>query len=272
MMNDPYRAAIAGEAMARAKPLTRRAAQAAAYAVKAYADIFNQDPSESNRARLRDLAGYILGPECQQLWAQEPATGIARYNLAMLCQREANELALEAEQLTNEAKEAKLKAARAKYKEAIESMRNVPKLLADPSGYFFAQAKAVFMALEARDKAQIAEDRKAYRDTARAILEAMPALPAGIDAASANLYLHARMEETKFLYAEAGELLRKNVPSEAKKKYLQMAGLIQQLEKDMRTTAKLTEDRQAALSYYMDTMRKYAAHGTGRARVPRRQL
>ena len=136
MMNDPYRAAIAGEARARAKPLTKRAAQAAAYAVRAYGDIMSQDPSESNRARLRDLIDTILGPECQQLWAQEPVTGIARYHRALLCQRDAAELALEAEQLPDEAKAAKLRVALARYREAIESMRNVPQPANRASGLF----------------------------------------------------------------------------------------------------------------------------------------
>ena len=264
LMGDPYRTAIVGEAIARVRPLTKRAAQAAAYAINAYGDIFNQDPSESNRTRLRNLIGYILGTECQQVWGQEPVTGIARFQLAMLYHREANELVLEAEQLNKGAKEAKLKAAHAKYREAIKTMREVPELPADSSGYFYAQAKAVFLALEARDKAQTAEDKKAYQNTAREILEIIKAksgLLAKIDSASANIYFHARMEETKFLYAEAGELLGKKSPIEAQKKYQQMAELINQLEKDMQTTTNLAEDRRKTLSNYTVTMRKYACLG-----------
>ena len=155
LAGDLYRAAVAGEALGRTRPPTKRAAQAAGHALECYATILQGDNAESNRQRLQELAEYIVSPEMQKSWAAEPVTAVARYQLAMLHNKDNA------------------------YKKAIAQLEKLPP---DFSGYIYAQGQLVFIAQEAREKAKTEEEKKAFADVARKALNRIPNLPADADA------------------------------------------------------------------------------------------
>jgi hypothetical protein len=236
---DFYRAAVAGEALARehagpGTPPTKRAGQAAGYAIEAYANILQRDNADANRQRLQDLTAYVLSPEMQKSWAGEPVTSVARYQLAMLYNKDNA------------------------YREAIDQLDKLPP---DFSGYIYAQGQLVFIALEAREKAKTEEEKKAFADMARkAILRTPPLKDA--DPNSAAMYFFAGLELPKFYYADAAEAMDKNELPRAELLYNEMtksiAGLKAKLEK---TPVKLSGETRAKLDFSIGVLTKYARLG-----------
>ena len=233
-VHDPYRTAVAGEAMSKTKPLTKKSAQAAGYAIQAYAEILAEDLSEGNKQRMRDMANYVLSTECQQAWAKEPVTGVARFQLAMLLFKEGERVA------------------------GIEQLKLVPK---EYPAYLFCQAKLVFAALEVRDKTKKPEEKKVYQDLVRKTLGELKQLPAGTDPTSASMYFHARMEETKLLYADAADATAKKDTVQARKLYQQMSAFVTQLGKELQSAPQIGNDQRKQLTDYMATMQKYSILG-----------
>jgi hypothetical protein len=235
MSGDMHRTAIAGEVMCKVSPPTKNSPLAAGYAIEAYANIFSRDSTDNNRARLRQLAEFVLSPENQKHWANESVTGVAHYQLAMLNNKED------------------------KYQEAIAHLQKLPK---NYSGYLFGQGQLIFIALEARDKTQKPEEKKALQDLARKTIASLPKLPANIDTSSATMYFHAQVEEAKFLYAEGAELLQKSDTAKALQKYQQMAQFVDGINKELQTpTLKLPDDTKSKLGFFLGTMSKYARLG-----------
>src|SRR5439155_19760595 len=131
---------------------------------------------------LKDLADYILSPEVQKNWATEPVTAVARYQLAMLYNKDND------------------------YKEAIAQL---DKLSPDFSGYIYAQGQLVFIAQEAREKAKTEEEKKAFAAMARNAILRTPPLPADADSNSGAMYFYSQLELAKFHYADAAGALDK---------------------------------------------------------------
>ena len=192
MAGDLYRAAVAGEDVARAQPPSKHAAQAAGYALQAYATILQRDPADSTRERLKDLAGFILSPAMQKIWSSEPVTSVARYQLAMLCNKEND------------------------YRGAIAQLE---KLTPDYTGFIYAQGQLVFIAEEARDKAKTEADKQAFAALARSAILRIPNLPSDADPATAAMYFFARLELARFYYADAAQALEKKELPKAEAAY-----------------------------------------------------
>ena len=237
---DFYRAAVAGEALARehagrGTPPTKRAAQAAGYAIEAYANVLQHDNADTNRQRLQDLTAYVLSPEMQKNWAGEPVTSVARYQLAMLYNKDNA------------------------YREAIDQLDKLPP---DFSGYIYAQGQLVFIALEAREKAKTEEEKKALAEVARKAILRTPALPQDADVNSAAMYFFAGLELPKFYYADAAEAMDQNELPRAELFYNEMtkniAGLKAKLEK---TPVKLSPETRAKLDFSIGVLTKYARLG-----------
>ncbi len=150
LYGDPYRAAVAGEALGRRQPPTKHSAQAAGYAIESYANILQRDNADSNRQRLKDLADFVLSASQQKSWSTEAVSSVARYQLAMLFKKDND------------------------YGGAIAQLE---KIAPDFRGYVFAQGQLVFIALEARDKTQAEASKKEYTAVARARWRVSPPCP-----------------------------------------------------------------------------------------------
>lgn len=93
MTNDPYRAAVVGEDLARTYPGSSRAGTAGAYALHAYAQIADQQEREgaldaslkADRERLLALAAYI-----EATWPNDLAADSARHQRGILALRDKN--------------------------------------------------------------------------------------------------------------------------------------------------------------------------------------
>ena len=128
--------------------------------------------------------------------------------------------------------------------------------------YVYAQSKAVFLALEVRDKVPSAEEKKFYRDEARKSIAALPPLPEGVHATAVGMYFHAKMEESKFLYEDAALLVNKKDAAGAMKKYEDMSQYLGAVAKELANPAvHMEEARRDQLAYYIATMEKYAIFG-----------
>ncbi|HWY86811.1 MAG TPA: hypothetical protein VNX28_08800 [Gemmataceae bacterium] len=232
---DLYRAAVAGEALGRARPPSKHSAQAAGHALECYATILARDNADSNRQHLQELAEYIVSPDMQKQWAAEPVTSVARYQLAMLHNKDNA------------------------YKEAIAEL---DKLAPDFSGYIYAQGQLVFIAQEAREKAKTEEEKNAFADMARRALGRIPNLPGNAGATTAAMYFFAHLELAKFYYADAGVALAKKERARAELLYNEMAkhvaGLKAKLEK---APIKLAPETRASLDFSLAVMAKHARLG-----------
>jgi hypothetical protein len=234
---DLYRAAVAGEALARVRPPTRRGPQGAGLALLAL-DVLNRvDPAEANKQKLRALADFVLAPETQKFWSAEQVSAVARYQLAMLFEKEDN------------------------YKSAIDYLSKLP---TDFNGYVYAQGQLTFIALAAaKDKAETADESAALRKQARAAIQRMPAsLPADADATTATMYFHAQMELPKIWYEEAGDDLKAGQLAKASDKYKQMSKFVEQhYQTFTKSNVKFEAETKTKLNTLMTVLQKYGKLG-----------
>jgi len=233
---DPYRAAVMGEDAARAVPATKRSAAAAGYALEGYASILGEPNgnTDSNRDRLRKLADFILKDRAK-LWSGEPVTTQARYQLAMVNLREK------------------------KYAETIDALEQLP---ADFGGYVYAQSQLAITAVAAAKEAKTDAERKALQDRALKALQRIPTLPPHPNAATAQMFFAAQLEQGDLLYAAAATRLQKGEVAEAIKNFEAMAkfttGLLHQFEK---ADVKLSPEVHGKLAYALTNLNKAARYG-----------
>lgn len=241
-LGDLYRAAVAGEALGRTWPPTKRAPQGIGAALLAYDTINTRDPSDANRQKLRDLADFILSPESQKFWKAEPVTSVARYQLGDLARKDND------------------------YMTAIAHFEKLPP---DFKGFIYAQGQVTFLAVGAAgdtDKPLSDEERDKLRARARAAVKRMPAaLPGDVDATTATMYFHAQMEEAKALYKDAADFL--NDPKgqklkDASTKYKQMSKFVEQhFDTFKKSSLKFEDKTKADLTTLMAVLTKYAKLG-----------
>jgi hypothetical protein len=235
LAGDPYRAAVAGEALARLGPPTKRAGQAAGYAIEAYATLWKNDSSDANRQRLHELAEFVLSPLMQKSWAAEPVTPVARYQLAIVYNKDNA------------------------YKEAIAQLEKLP---ADFSGYIYAQGQLVFIAEEAREKAKSDEEKNAFAEAARKAVLRIPNLPPDADPNTAAMYFFAQLELPKFYYADAAAALEKNDLARADALYKTMEKSVAELKANLaQTPAKLSKETRGKIDFSVDVLVKYVRLG-----------
>jgi hypothetical protein len=192
-----YRAAVAGEYVARSEPQSGRAAVAAAYALQAYAQIVAEDERRSvpdgelasDRDRLRRLAEYM-----EQTWRDDPATDVARHQVGAMLLKDK------------------------KYRQAIEVLQRVSPAYPSFANARYQLASAAFE-LQKDDKLKEAE-RKALEQQAVAALRSIPEAPDAADPEAAQVYVLARLQLGGILYKEKkytelralGEALVKQLP------------------------------------------------------------
>lgn len=237
---DLYRAAVAGEALGQTKPPTRRAPAGAGYGIEAYAALHNRDSDAATRAKLRGLIDYVLSPESQKFWSTEPVTAVARYQLAMLHEKDKD------------------------YKAAVAQLEKLPE---EFPGYTYAQGQMVFIAQQARAGMNVSDaDKKAYEQVARKALGRMSDLPADVDPATATMYFFAKLEMPKFLYGEAYQALNAKALDKADAKYAEMSKYLAALDEQFqKMPVKLTQGTRSKLDFQIDVLKKYA--DLGRAEI-----
>jgi hypothetical protein len=235
MAGDLYRAAVAGEDLGRSRPPGKHSAQAAGYALEAYATILQRDNADGNRRRLKDLAGYILSPAMQKTWGSEPVSNVARYQLAMLFNKDND------------------------YRQAIAQLE---KLTPDYTGFIYAQGQLVFIAEEARDKAKTDADKNGFVAAARKAILRIPNLPSDADPTTAAMFFFARLELARFYYADAAQALeRKDLPK-AEAAYLAMEKFLTGLKATLdKTPITLSSDSRDKLEFSMKVMSEYTRLG-----------
>jgi hypothetical protein len=230
---DYHRAAVAGEALAREQPPLRRSAIAAGYAIEAYAKLLPQEDNELTRERLRSLTHYVIDTN-GKLWQNDPVTPVARYELAMLYQRED------------------------KFDEAIEQLEKLP---ASFAGYTYAQSQLAFIALKARDRADNDKRKAVLEGQARAAIARMKLSP-DADPTTAYSYFLAKLENAKFIYVEAIRHLNAGEMVPATQKLIDMTKSTEQLRDEYaKLKVKLRPEAHEHVTYGAAAMDKLNRYG-----------
>src|SRR5262249_39245981 len=140
---DPYRAAVLGEDLARMRPINRKSALAAAYALEAYNQIAARTNDAFDREQMMRLSRFI---ETDKAWENDPLSSFARYQRAMLLSRDKNHLV-----------------------EALELLEQLPPSFKE---YLYSQCQIVLFAAQGeRDKELSDEQREVLRKKAKTALQ-----------------------------------------------------------------------------------------------------
>jgi hypothetical protein len=241
---DLYRAAIAGEALGRTRPPTRRAPAGAGYAIDAYASLLQKQYTDDTKERMQNLIEFVLAPESQKFWANDPVTAVAHYQMAMLAKKDGE------------------------FNRAIDELARLPK---DFPGYIYAQGQLVFIAVKTRKENTNLTDRekKDLTEKIRAAAERMPPLPPDADPSTAVMYYLAQLELSKILYGDAVPFIKEQ-PLKAKQKYVQMRDFLKNLaERFEKSPIKITPANREAIDFEIRVMQKYA--NLGQAEVDYRE-
>jgi len=234
LTGDSYRAAVSGEALAREQPPRKRSATAAGIALEAYANVLGRDNSDGNRRRLLEMAEFIL-KERRQVWAGEPVTPVAHYQLAMAYRRDD------------------------KFKEAIGELEQ---LTPEFPGYTFGQCELVLIAADGQRKAPTEAEKKVYQDRILAALKRIPQLPANPDAYTAVSFFHAQTKYAEWLFGDGIRELNQNVLGKADIKFREMEKFIKNLQDQFgKVKARIGETKADEINFTLHLFEKHAHMG-----------
>ncbi len=245
MADDPYRAAIVGEDLARDPVPSKRAAAAAGYALQAYSAIATATKRPGDVERLRELARYILEDK-RAAWADEPVTQMARYELAV----------------------AALLA-----KKPVRAVELLEQITPDYPAYLYTQAQLVLTAVGAArreaenpDEQLDAKTKQALLARAQAALARMPKLPDTADTATTQMYFAAQLEKANFLYFAAAEHARKSATAQAGKDYAALEAFALDLSKQFaKHAARLPEESREQFAAAFKQIQNRARFGIAQA-------
>ncbi|PWT73845.1 MAG: hypothetical protein C5B46_04935, partial [Proteobacteria bacterium] len=239
---DPYRAAVIGEVLGRART-TRRSPEGAATAIQTYSVLQSRNPDDLGvRQRLTEMANFVLSPEAQATWKADPVTSLAHYHLAMAAKREDDP------------------------KKAIMHLSSLSPSFVD---YIYTQGQLVFIAQAAREKAEDEKEKKFFVDAAKAALKRMPDYNAKDDSPSViTMYYFAKLEMSKFLYSEARDEINANQMLKAANTLNAMAAYVRDLQKKIAPLpAKvISAENREQIEFTMQVMLKYADLGLAEAK------
>ena len=251
LSGDLQRAAVAGEALGKTKPPTRRASAGAGYAIECYDKLLAREQNEGTKERLKGMIEFVLLADTQKYWGSDPVTSVARYQMAMVQLRDGN--------IRGIPEDAELKKPRVKG--AIEELENLPK---EFPAYIYAQGQLVFIALKERRENQRLSDKekKVLTETVRKALIGMPALPNEADSSTAYMYFLAQTELSKLLYSDAYDFLKASEPLKAKQKYTEMGKFLADLATRVeKMPIKLDPKNRTRIDFELKVMQKYATLG-----------
>lgn len=249
---DPYRGAIVGEALGRAR-LNSRGAEGAAAAIEAYANLLERRPDDVGiKNRLYELAEFVLSPPAQKNWSANSVTSYAHYRLGMAAYKDQNP------------------------KKAISHLE---KIAPDFGGFLYAQGELVAIAEAARVGTEDKAERKWFRDAARAAIKRLPKLNAKDEVSSTIAsYFQAKLLDARYQYAEGMEDLNAREEPKAIKKFNDMAAYVKglraeldqvpphALSDDAVPNGRLSKKRHEWFEYEIAYMLKYADLGLAEVR------
>ncbi len=219
---DHYRAAVAGDSLARHKPPLKSSASAAAYAMQAYLALYNSVPDKSApkalalKKRIDNLVDFVLSDALQKDWKDEPVSGFSRYEKATQYQNVAARI------LSETLKEEKgpvvnpTVLAVAEYAKALDQL---DKISPSYAAYHYIRSQMVFLNLKVKDLAGqdeknlikesrfddakvMAEIKTKYHQKTVQAIQGLPPLPASPDQGTALIYFRAKLKYPEFLYAQ----------------------------------------------------------------------
>ncbi|MGF1580516.1 MAG: hypothetical protein ACFCD0_14230 [Gemmataceae bacterium] len=246
--NDPYRATIASEYLARLDPPVPQSSTGAEYALQAATMVYSENQNKINKQKITDLAKFIVEDRKAQ-WKHLQCYPVAHYQLAIFAMQDRDQDA------------------------ALFHLEQLPPTY---SGYLQAQCQMALMALGAqkgiRDKKKLAKyDKKAreafqrveaaYTNTEKNKIE----LPAG----TLPLYFGTQVEYSRILYSDAIAVLKKDkkmASAEFKRMDDFLTRLISRFEKTRKTKDaagdwKIPQESQKQIETTLYTLRKYSRLG-----------
>ncbi|HLJ93225.1 MAG TPA: hypothetical protein VKU02_08555 [Gemmataceae bacterium] len=169
-LEDDYRAAVAGEELARTEPKSAQAAMAGAYALSAYAQLLAKreqagavkEDLEVERRRQRELAQYI-----ERTWPTSQAADIARHMLGVIL------------------------FANKEYVQAVEELNRISSGYSDATRSLYQLAGAALAAQKSDLKPPAG--KPSYEQRALAALARIPDLKTGADTFTARDYFAAKL-------------------------------------------------------------------------------
>ncbi|HEX4716058.1 MAG TPA: hypothetical protein VH164_14135, partial [Ktedonobacteraceae bacterium] len=169
-LQDYYRAAVAGEYLARSEPKSPQAPMGGAYALSAYAQLIAKQEETGTarealaveRERQRQLANYI-----EEIWPTSQAADIARHVRGLMLLADKN------------------------YAEAVEVFDRISPNYADSTRALYQQAGAALQAQ--KNELKPPPGKPAYQQRALAALAKIPDLKASADAATVRDYFAAKL-------------------------------------------------------------------------------
>ncbi|MCI0458669.1 MAG: hypothetical protein L0Z62_17035 [Gemmataceae bacterium] len=232
LSGDPYRAAILGEDLAHAN--TRRSPAAAGYALQAYGDIVAMTKQPGDRARLRELARFIL-EDNRAAWADEPVSNVARYQLAVMSLGE---------------------------KDYARAFSLLDQITPNYSGYVYAQAHLAVAAADAWRNSKDPKERQAFQERAFATLKRLPPLPEDTDALTARMYLAAQVEKGGMLSGQGFDQISNRELDQASKTYSDLSAFHAQVAQQYAAHGKrFSDDDQERFAVALTRLRNVARFG-----------
>jgi hypothetical protein len=238
---DLQRAAIVGEALGRARS-TRRSPEGAATAIQTYSTLQARNPDDASiRKRLDDLAAFVLSPEAQTTWKNDPVTSLAHYHLAMA----------------------------AKGDDPKTAITHLQKISPDFMDYIYTQGQLVFIAQAAREKTEDKKEQAFYVKAIKDALARMPTYNKEDSPSVITMYYFAKLEMSKFMYSEAiAELSNPAAELKAVKKLTEMSKYVKDLhdQLDKLPGKTISSENREQIELTMSVMLKYADLGIAETR------
>ncbi len=234
---DLYRTAVAGEALGRVRPPTRRAGAGMSYAIDAYANLYEVDKDEGLKQRVQELCDFALAPESQKFWSSDPVTNLANYHLAMLYNKD---------------------------KDFEKAATHLSRLTSDFGGFNYAMAQLVFICREGFEEAKDDKARLRFKTTSLKAMDRMSKLPVDADPSTAAAYFLSRLEGPRYLFTDADHLLSEEKNDLARAKYEEMGKLVDALAAEFaKTPIKISQTNQERIDFSLKVYKKYVTLGTG---------
>jgi hypothetical protein len=223
--DDPYRAAILGEDLARTMPQSKRASAAAAYSLFAYRKILAKDEEneigaaelEASRKRLRHLAAYM-----EKTWPADPATDEARTILAAIAFHDKD------------------------YPEVVRALGQVSSAYAN---YSAIQQELAAAAMQChKDRVAPPHGQPPYQEQAIVALRRIPEVASGASAVNVSAFYRGKVNLARLLFTT--------------KKYEEMAKVTAQLTKAFDgAKAKLDKELKDEVEPVLKVLPVYAEYG-----------
>jgi hypothetical protein len=280
---DAYRAAIVSEALGRART-TRRSAEGAATALQTYSALQARSPDDAViRRRLEELAAFILATDA---WKGDPVMSYAHYHLALAAKREddAVKAIMHLEKITPDFMDyiytqgQLVFIAQAAREKTDERMYVVETKNGEIMSGVLLNKTAVEVTLQAgaekprsfktADVKTLTKLQTWYINAAKAALTRMPMYAKDESPSVITMYYFAKLEMTKFMYADAVADLNPAGELNAIKTLNEMSKYTRDLQNQISSLPgkSISPENREQIEFTMRIMLKYADLGIAEAK------